>query len=72
MEMLAQLLPYMAYFLAVIPPVIIAKHWFAFLASRTHEQAKLERLIRSLEGTDPNARADILRALSGEDDREKR
>ncbi|WP_100444613.1 hypothetical protein [Glycomyces xiaoerkulensis] len=62
-EILPHLLPHLTYFLAVIPLVVVTKHLFAYLAERNRERSRLERLTRSLEGTDPQSRAEILRAL---------
>lgn len=62
-EILSRLLPYVAYFLAAIPPVLVTKYLFAYLAARHRIRSELERFNRSLEGTDPESRADILRAF---------
>lgn len=62
-EILSALMPYGAYFLAAIPPVLVAKHMFAYLSDRNRRSSKLEFLRRSIEGTDPGSRAEILRAL---------
>jgi hypothetical protein len=62
-ETLSNLLPYIAYFLAATPPVLFAKHLFAYLSDRHRRSSKLEFLSRSIEGTEPGSRAEILRAL---------
>ncbi|THV38623.1 hypothetical protein [Glycomyces buryatensis] len=66
---IGDLLPYATYFLAAIPLALVTKHLFAYLSDRNRSRARLELLTRSIEGTDPDSRADILRALGdGEPD----